>query len=327
VIGRGSFGKVLQVRYRPSGEIYAMKQLNKKRIIDRNEIQNTVSEKNILMQLNHPFLVQLYYSFQTESKLYFVMDYVNGGELFFHLQKEGVFSSDRVRFYTAEIVLGLEYLHEKGIVYRDLKPENLLLTADGHICMTDFGISKEGLHCKDDRTSTFCGTPEYLAPEVLEGKRYGKEVDWWSLGTLMYEMLTSLPPFYSEDVQLMYSKIMKEKLDLERKFKDPDVVSIVGGLLERDPTKRLADPAVIKKHPYFAAIDWERLSRKQIAPSYVPPVSDKSDTSLIDPLFTNEDYKLSVDESGLSETVQRNFNGFTFVAGGGMQTADKSGSN
>jgi len=313
VIGRGSFGKVLQVRYKVTGEIYAMKQLNKKSIIQRGEIQNTVTEKNILMQLNHPFLVQLYYSFQTATKLYFVMDYINGGELFFHLQKEGIFSPERVKFYTAEIVLGIEYLHEKGIIYRDLKPENLLLSAEGHICMTDFGISKEGLHCKDDRTSTFCGTPEYLAPEVLEGKRYGKEVDWWSLGTLMFEMLTSLPPFYAEDVQFMYSKIMKEKLDLEKKFKDPDVTSIIGGFLERDPAKRLSNPTEIKKHPYFAGIDWERLRNKEIMPSYIPPVSDPSDIHLIDPMFTEE--KLSVDDpSAFGEVAPQDFPNFTFVA-------------
>merc|ERR1711915_103281 len=251
MIGSGSFGKVLQVRHKQTGHIFAMKVLNKKRIIERNELPNTISERNILRQLNCPFLVTLYYSFQTPDKLYFVMDFVNGGELFYHLQKEGVFPPDRVKFYAAEIVLGIEYLHSRGIIYRDLKPENLLLNSEGHICMTDFGISKEGLAAKDDRTSTFCGTPEYLAPEVLEGKSYGKEVDWWSLGTLMYEMLTSLPPFYCEDVQLMYAKIMKEDLDLASKFDDPEVVDLITKLLARDPTDRLASPESIKAHPYF----------------------------------------------------------------------------
>jgi RAC serine/threonine-protein kinase len=167
-----------------------MKVLNKQTILDRNEVAHTQAEKSILMKLDCPFLVHLHFSFQTSDKLYFVMDYVNGGELFFHLQKEKTFDPNRVLFYSAEILLGLEYLHEQGVIYRDLKPENILLTSQGHICMTDFGISKEGLHCKDDRTATFCGTPEYLAPEILEGKGYGKAVDWWSFGTLIYEMMT-----------------------------------------------------------------------------------------------------------------------------------------
>jgi len=165
------------VKKKDSGKIYAMKVLNKKTIIERNELEHTKAEKSILQKLCHPFLVNLNYSFQTPDKLYFIMDYVNGGELFYHLQKDKKFTEDRVRFYCAEIVLGLEYLHNTGVLYRDLKPENILLTGDGHICMTDFGISKEGLLKEDDRTATFCGTPEYLAPEVLEGNGYGKAVD------------------------------------------------------------------------------------------------------------------------------------------------------
>eukprot|EP01090_Pellita_catalonica_P009231 TRINITY_DN2028_c0_g1_i6.p1 TRINITY_DN2028_c0_g1~~TRINITY_DN2028_c0_g1_i6.p1 ORF type:complete len:402 (+),score=54.88 TRINITY_DN2028_c0_g1_i6:970-2175(+) len=226
VIGRGSFGKVLQVKKKDNGNIYAMKVLNKATIIDRDELEHTKSERDILMTLDNPFLVHLYFSFQTRDKLYFVMDYINGGELFFHLQREKKFSPELVRFYCAEIILGLDYLHKSGVVYRDLKPENILLTKEGHICMTDFGISKQGLNCKDDRTATFCGTPEYLAPEVLEGKGYGKEVDWWSFGTLMYEMLTGLPPFYSDDVQLMYSKIMNSTLNLKKSI-SPDARSLL----------------------------------------------------------------------------------------------------
>eukprot|EP01099_Mayorella_cantabrigiensis_P002140 TRINITY_DN1941_c0_g1_i1.p1 TRINITY_DN1941_c0_g1~~TRINITY_DN1941_c0_g1_i1.p1 ORF type:complete len:267 (-),score=38.28 TRINITY_DN1941_c0_g1_i1:491-1291(-) len=183
VIGKGSFGKVMQVRKKDNGKIYAMKILNKKTIIERQELEHTKAEKNILQKLVHPFLVNLNYSFQTEDKLYFVMDYVNGGELFFHLQKDKKFTEERVRFYCAEIVLGLEYLHASGVLYRDLKPENLLLTDDGHICMTDFGISKEGLQSDNDRTATFCGTPEYLAPEVFGRKWLWKScrlVELWN---------------------------------------------------------------------------------------------------------------------------------------------------
>jgi len=315
VIGKGSFGKVFQVRKKDNKKIFAMKVLNKKAIIERNELEHTKAEKNILQKLVHPFLVNLYFSFQTEDKVVFVMDYVNGGELFFHLQKDRKFPEERVRFYIAEIVLGLEYLHNNGVLYRDLKPENLLLTDEGHICMTDFGISKEGLESDDARTATFCGTPEYLAPEVLECNGYGKPVDWWSLGTLMFEMLTGLPPFYCQDVQVMYSKIMHAKLEI------PSYISKEGGLLltgllERDPEKRLSDGPSIKSQPFFAPIDWEKLLLKQITPPFIPPVSGADDTSLIDDSFTSEPATFSLqDESSISQTLQGKFEGFTFVAG------------
>jgi len=292
VIGKGSFGQVLQVRKKDTGKIYAMKVLNKKTIIERMEIEHTRTEKNILQKLVHPFLVNLNYSFQTPDKLFFIMDHVNGGELFFHLQKDKKFSEDRARFYCAEIVLGIEYLHVNGVLYRDLKPENLLLTADGHICMTDFGISKEGLISNDARTSTFCGTPEYLAPEVLEGNPYGKAIDWWSFGTLMYEMLTGLPPFYSQDVQQMYSKIMSAKLNIPVNISE-NAADLIQKLLERDPALRLQDPEVIKKHPWFSGLDFEKLFLKQMEPPFVPPVTDTEDTKMVDPMFTSEEVHLS----------------------------------
>jgi len=316
VIGKGSFGKVLQVRKKDTGRIYAMKVLNKKNILENNELEHTKTEKNILQKLAHPFLVNLNYSFQTSDKLYFVMDYINGGELFYHLQKDHKFTPDRVKFYCAEIILGLEYLHNSGVIYRDLKPENILLNADGHICLTDFGISKEGLLAEDSRTATFCGTPEYLAPEVLEGKGYTKAVDWWSFGTLMYEMLTGLPPFYAQDVQQMYFKIMHAKLELPDNM-DPNTKSVLIGLLERDPNKRLADPVAIKAHPYFKGTDFEKLVNKEITPPFIPPVKGASDTSMVDPIFTSEKPTLEDDSDhdgvALSTGQQKQFEGFTFV--------------
>lgn len=313
VVGKGSFGKVMQVRKKDNGRIYAMKVLNKKTIIERNELAHTQAEKNILQKLVHPFLVNLVYAFQTEDKLYFIMDFINGGELFFHLQKEEKFSDDRVRFYCAEIICGLEYLHVKGVLYRDLKPENILLTEDGHICMTDFGISKEGLESDNDKTVTFCGTPEYLAPEILQGKSYGKAVDWWSFGTLMYEMLTGLPPFYSQDVQEMYNKIMNDKLVFPPHVSG-EARSLLTGLLERNPEKRLQDAKIIKAHPYFKGLDWDAIVRKEVEPPFVPNVKGKSDTSQVDADFLAETPKLSVDKDcNLSQTMQQNFAGFTFV--------------
>lgn len=314
VIGKGSFGKVMLVRKKDTGKVYAMKVLNKRTIIERNEVEHTKSEKSILMKLSHPFLVGLHYSFQTPEQLYFIMDYINGGELFFHLQKDRKFTEDRVRFYAAEIASGLEYLHSAGVIYRDLKPENLLLTNDGHIVMTDFGLSKEGLHSSDDRTATFCGTPEYLAPEILEGARYGKAVDWWSFGTLVFEMLTGLPPFYCEDVQQMYSKIMTAELQIPDSV-SPDAADLIRKLLERDPERRLQDPEQIKIHPFFSSIDFNRLVSKAIEPPFVPDVKDESDTSNIDPTFTEETPTLHDDEDGgaSSPPPDNGFDGFTYV--------------
>jgi serine/threonine protein kinase len=314
VIGRGSFGKVLQVRKKDNKKIYAMKVLNKKSIIEKAEVDHTKAEQSILQKLCHPFLVNLNYSFQTPDKLYFIMDYINGGELFFHLQNDKKFPEERVRFYAAEIACGLEYLHSCGVLYRDLKPENILLTSDGHICMTDFGISKEGLHSDDARTATFCGTPEYLAPEVLEGTGYGKGVDWWSFGTLVFEMLTGLPPFYAQDVQQMYAKIISAKLVVPPSV-SPDAKSLIEELLVRQPEKRLSDPAKIKAHPFFKGIDWDLLVKKEMTPPFIPPVKNAEDTSQIDTTFTQEDAALShEDASAISEADQANFSGFAYVA-------------
>uniref|UniRef100_A0A6B2L9G5 Protein kinase domain-containing protein n=1 Tax=Arcella intermedia TaxID=1963864 RepID=A0A6B2L9G5_9EUKA len=288
-----------------------MKVLNKSTIIARNEVEHTKAEKSILVKLEFPFLVKLHYAFQTPEKLYFVMDYINGGELFYHLQKEKKFTEERVRFYAAEIVLGLEYLHTAGVIYRDLKPENLLLTKEGHIVMTDFGLSKEGLHDRNDRTGTFCGTPEYLAPEILEGKGYGKAVDWWSFGTLLYEMLTGLPPFYSEDVQEMYTKIMSSELKFPPDSMSSDAADFLSQLLERNDQKRLQDPEKVKKHPFFASISWELLIQKKVTPPFVPFVSGEDDTSNIDPSFTQCPLD-NEEESDISPVAQTEFEGFTY---------------
>jgi len=318
VIGQGSFGKVLMVSKKDvvggNNKVFAMKVLNKSTIIARNEVDHTRSEKSILMKLEHPFLVKLHFSFQTSDKLFFVMDYINGGELFFHLQRDKRFSEDRVKFYAAEIVSGLDYLHSAGVIYRDLKPENLLLTRDGHIVMTDFGLSKEGLHDKFDRTGTFCGTPEYLAPEVLEGKGYTKAVDWWSFGTLVFEMLTGLPPFYSEDVQEMYSKIMTADLEFPG-FMGADARDLLSKLLERNDEIRLQDAAIIKKHPFFKSIDWEALKQKKIPPPFIPEVTGDDDTTNIDEAFTGMDIETCLNDDENNEEgigSGNDFEGFTY---------------
>lgn len=312
VIGIGSFGKVLLVRKKDNQRVYAMKILHKKAIVERNEVEHTRSEKSILMKLECPFLVRLHYSFQTPHKLYFVMDYVNGGELFFHLQKEKQFSEDRVRFYGAEIVAGVEYLHSAGVIYRDLKPENLLLTNEGHLVMTDFGLSKEGLHDPDDRTATFCGTPEYLAPEILEGKEYGKAVDWWSFGTVLYELLTGLPPFYAEDVQKMYKMIMTSDIEIPEGL-TPEAGDLLKRLLDRNPKTRLQDPDEIKQHPFFSPIDFELLMNKQLTPPFIPDVAGEDDTRNISEAFLKETALDEDDDSPISEFSTSAFEGFTYL--------------
>ncbi|KND04928.1 AGC/AKT protein kinase [Spizellomyces punctatus DAOM BR117] len=322
VVGKGSFGKVLQVRKKDTGRIYAMKVLVKKDIVERQEIAHTLSERNVLIQATSPFLVGLKFSFQTPEKLYLVLDYMNGGELFYHLQKETAFSEERAKFYTCELVLALEHLHKYNIVYRDLKPENILLDSTGHIALTDFGLCKENLSF-NDTTNTFCGTAEYLAPEVLTGQGYGKAVDWWSLGILFYEMTTGLPPFYSENTNLMYKKILHNQLLFPPGFSEK-AQSLVRGLLERDPRKRLGggpeDAAEIRRHPFFSNIEWDKLLKKQVTPPFKPKVESETDTSNFDPAFTDSIPvdSLPSNSAPLSETVQENFRGFTYIEEGSL---------
>jgi len=208
VLGKGGFGKVMLVRKKNSTDIYAMKVLKKEAVIRRNQVQHTKTETHILKQIRHPFLTRMYFAFQSEGKLYMVLNYLPGGELFYRLKREGRFSVERVRLYTAEIALGLGHLHSLDMIYRDLKPENILLDEIGHICLTDFGLSKE-MVTTANAARTFCGTPEYLAPEILQGIGHGKAVDWWSLGTLVFEMLTGLPPFYSRNMTHMYERFSR----------------------------------------------------------------------------------------------------------------------
>lgn len=290
VIGKGSFGKVLLARHRSDEKFYAVKVLQKKAILKKKEEKHIMSERNVLLKnVKHSFLVGLHYSFQTTDKLYFVLDYINGGELFYHLQRERCFLEPRARFYAAEIASALGYLHSLNIVYRDLKPENILLDSQGHIILTDFGLCKENIE-PNGMTSTFCGTPEYLAPEVLHKQPYDRTVDWWCLGAVLYEMLYGLPPFYSRNTAEMYDNILNKPLQLKPNISNA-ARHLLEGLLQKDRTKRLGftdDFTEIKNHMFFSPINWDDLNAKKLTPPFNPNVTGPNDLRHFDPEFTDE---------------------------------------
>jgi protein-serine/threonine kinase len=324
LLGKGTFGQVFQVAKIESGRIYAMKVLSKKVIVKKKEIAHTIGERNILVRTSaaqSPFIVGLKFSFQTPTDLYLVTDYMSGGELFWHLQKEGRFAEDRAKFYIAELVLALEHLHDNDIVYRDLKPENILLDANGHIALCDFGLSKANLN-NDGTTNTFCGTTEYLAPEVLlDETGYTKMVDFWSLGVLIFEMCCGWSPFYADNTQQMYKNIAFGKVRFPKEVLSPEGRSFVKGLLNRNPKHRLGatnDARELRAHPFFNDIDWDLLRSKSIPPPFKPHLTSETDTSNFDPEFTSESTsvlkkQMEMASTPLSPGIQANFKGFTYV--------------
>ena len=283
-------GKVFLVKEIKTSKMFALKVLKKDNIIKRNQVEHTKTERSVLGYVKHPFIVGMNMAFQSKDKLYFVLDYCAGGELFFHLGKLGKFSESRSRFYAAEIILAISYVHSLDIIYRDLKPENVLLDGTGHIRLTDFGLSKEGISSSSSGANSFCGTPEYLAPEILNRQGHGRGVDWWSLGALLYEMLTGLPPFYCQDRERLFEKIRKSELHYPASLSS-NSKHVLRGLLTKDPTRRLGsgpkDAEEIKPHPFFASIDWEKLQRGEITPPWAPTITGNQDTSQFDAEFTS----------------------------------------
>ena len=307
VIGKGSFAKVVLVRKKDDGKLYAIKILKKDHIIKRKQVEHTITERAVLRFTRHPFIVQLHYAFQTSERLFFVLDYCSGGELFFHLGKAGEFREPVARFYTAELVLALSHLHSKGVVYRDLKPENVLLDNAGHVLIADFGLSKvldqTALKKKDDtvqrlkqmdtqQTYSFCGTPEYLAPEILTRSGHGTGVDWWSLGMLLYEMLTGLPPWYTKDRRELFRRIQSAKLTFPPSI-SRQAKSLIQGFLERNVNARLGSTRAggidgIKHHEFFKDIDWGRLFKRELPTPFRPDSlsTSETDVSNFDKSFT-----------------------------------------
>ncbi|TDL20933.1 hypothetical protein BD410DRAFT_790285 [Rickenella mellea] len=336
VLGKGCAGKVLLVKHKKLDSLYALKAITKRHVLAHQELQHTLTEQSVLKRMaregKDPFVVRLHWSFHDKENLFLVMDFHPGGDLATQLARWGRLGRDRARFYAAEIVEGVDGLHAAGVIYRDLKPENILIGADGHIVLTDFGLSKEfprrsspitspptpsgsrdfyaslpgtpqpnmpywmkgeegwpgsGVGGQSDTTTTFCGTAEYLAPEVIQGMPYSFEVDWWSFGTMLYEMLTGITPFWANNHAEMYARVLQDELKFpDDRAIDQDTKSLIRGLLQRNPALRIKQPR-IKRHPYFSMIDWSHVYFKRYIPPYIPPIdpSNASDTQNFDDAF------------------------------------------
>ncbi|XP_069088408.1 serine/threonine-protein kinase N2 isoform X1 [Pleurodeles waltl] len=320
VLGRGHFGKVLLVEYKNTNEMFAIKALKKGDIVARDEVDSLMCEKRIFETVNsvrHPFLVNLFACFQTKDHVCFVMEYAAGGDLMMHIHTD-VFPEPRAVFYAACVVLGLQYLHEHKIVYRDLKLDNLLLDTEGFVKIADFGLCKEGMGF-GDRTSTFCGTPEFLAPEVLTETSYTRAVDWWGLGVLIYEMLVGESPFPGDDEEEVFDSIVNDEVRYPR-FLSTEAISIMRRLLRRNPERRLGagdkDAEDVKKHHFFRLIDWNALLAKKVKPPFVPTIKGREDVSNFDDEFTSEAPILTPPREPrfLSEEEQEAFREFDYIA-------------
>uniref|UniRef100_A0AAR2L030 non-specific serine/threonine protein kinase n=1 Tax=Pygocentrus nattereri TaxID=42514 RepID=A0AAR2L030_PYGNA len=319
VLGQGSFGKVFLVKKLTgpdAGQLYAMKVLKKATLKVRDRVR-TKMERDILVEVNHPFIVRLHYAFQTEGKLYLILDFLRGGDLFTRLSKEVMFTEEDVKFYLAELALALDHLHGLGIIYRDLKPENILLDEQGHIKLTDFGLSKESID-HENKAYSFCGTVEYMAPEVVNRRGHTHSADWWSYGVLMFEMLTGMLPFQGKDRKETMTMILKAKLGMPQ-FLSSEAQSLLRNLFKRNPGNRLgAGPdgvEEIKRHPFFSTIDWNKLFRREVTPPFKPASGRPDDTIYFDSEFTA---KTPRDSPGVppSANAHQLFRGFSFVATG-----------
>ncbi|KAI8465027.1 MAG: kinase-like domain-containing protein [Monoraphidium minutum] len=316
VVGQGAFGKVFQVRQRSSGRLYAMKVMRKERILQRDHGDYVRAERDVLTAVLHPYIVALRFSFQTPSKLYLVLDFMNGGHLFFNLYRAGVFDEPVARLYTAEIVSALSYLHSRNIVHRDLKPENVLLDSEGHVRLTDFGLAKDNMG-EGSRTNSFIGTMEYMAPEIIEAKGHDKGVDWWSTGILLFEMLAGQPPFRAKSRQVLQQQITSGKIKWP-KFLSPAALALLKGLLTRDPSKRLgAGPggsAAIRAHPFFKGINWAALEERRVPSSFKPSLAHSASVENFDALWTGQAPEDSPCGTPTDPSLAAAFEGFTYVA-------------
>lgn len=330
-LGKGAFGTVLLVKQRTTGRLYAQKQFKKASlVVHKRLVEQTKTERSILESVNrHPFVVKLFYAFQDHDKLYLILEYAQGGELFTYLKEERMFTQETASFYMAEMVLALEHLHRiLGVVYRDLKPENCLLDADGHLLLTDFGLSKVAVD-ENDRCNSVLGTVEYMAPEVIQGHKYGFAVDWWSFGALGFDLLTGSPPFQGQNHAKIQERIVKQKLVMPY-FLGPDAKDLLTRLLRKEPNKRLGanmqkDLPLIKKHRFFKNIDWKKLAKRELEAPIQPLITDPELAENFDSEFT--DLPLSPvithkqmweNDSAMTAKEDNPFGGFSYVASRSM---------
>ncbi|XP_015916612.1 calcium-independent protein kinase C [Parasteatoda tepidariorum] len=319
VLGKGSFGKVLLAEKKGSDEVFAVKVLKKDVILQDDDVDCTMTEKRILtLSAKHPFLTALHCCYQTEDRLFFVMEYVNGGDLMFQIQKARKFDEPRARFYASEVTLALMFLHRNGVIYRDLKLDNILLDSEGHCKIADFGMCKEGI-LNGCTTTTFCGTPDYIAPEILQELEYGPSVDWWALGVLMYEMMAGQPPFEADNEDDLFESILHDDV-LYPVWLSKEAVSILKGFMTKNPAKRLGcvtsqgcEEAILH-HSFFKEVDWDALENRKVKPPFRPKIKTKRDVNNFDQDFTKEEPVLTpVSTEVIKNINQEEFRGFSFV--------------
>ena len=289
LLGTGSFGRVLLVRFKLNKKLYAMKILHKNQLKLTNQEEHTKTERDLMVKIDNPFLLNIRFAFQDETKLYIVSDFMQGGDMFYHLHSENKFTEKKAKFYLIEIILGLEYLHKNNMIYRDLKPENILMDSQGHIKLSDFGLSKI-LESNTAKAFTLCGTPQYLAPEIIKEEGYNKEVDWWSLGCFFYEMLTGFLPFLIPKDHLdenIYKKGVRFPPGL-----NPLAIKFIKDLLIIEPENRLGygynGTENIKSHEYFKDVDWDKYYNKEIKVPFAPKLNNNEDLKYFDKMFTDE---------------------------------------
>ena len=314
LIGKGSFSKVYLVKNRLNHKIYSMKKLDKPFIKRTRQEQHIINERILLSKMNYPFLVKLFCCFQDQEHLYFILEFIQGGELFFHLHREIRFDDEKTRFYIAELILVLNFLHNNKVIYRDIKPENILLDLEGHIKLTDFGLSRlcSGIN---EKVFTICGTPYYIAPEIIENKGYNNSVDWWSLGCLMYEMLNGKPLFNFSSGKIDTNEFKKE-IVLPNNFSE-EAKDLITKLLNLDPKKRLGSGSNgfnnLKNHKYFEDINWDDLENKKIKPPFIPVIDNPLDLKYFDRMFVDEvNITKENDESYYNKTID-NYVNFSYL--------------
>ena len=315
VLGKGSFGEVLLVKLKANNKYYAMKILIKKQVKLRHQEVHTKAERDLMVKINCPFIVNIKFAFQDSVKLYIITEFMQGGEMFFHLHKEKKFSDEKTRFYVIEMVLAIEFLHKNKMLYRDLKPENIMVDASGHIKLTDFGLSKM-IKKQKEKAFTICGTPQYLAPEILSDEGYDNSVDWWSLGCVMYEMLVGKAPFRIPKGSYLSADLYKKKITIPE-YVTPEAKDLISQLLVPNPKKRLGygvdGSKKIKDHIYFKGVNWEDAWNQKLTPPFIPQLKGETDLSYFDKMFTNEKIEGSKVSEAPASIANSEYKGFTYV--------------